>query len=275
MNRTGKAIGWKWMVWDKPVGGLNSPSYRTGNWPIVQQATCRKTFDFSGNPAPQGHAVPHPDCSCGLYAYHTLQNAVADTMFCVDSVLVQVEAWGRIALHSRGFKAEFMQPIAVFVPVPDNADNGTLLDFLRLRYEVDIYPIPYDPTAPVLPPTFPMNPTGLSQRDQTFMAELTTIHTNLAEAIEIGARGQVPQMNSRGIRIHGAVEQLYRDMPADVDPVVHEALHFVVNQLLYKIFRVGGSPTGERTLRIHPAIPVWLGTTLGLPAMSEREGALA
>jgi hypothetical protein len=49
------------------------------------------------------HSAPHPQCKCGVYAWHRLpRSAVPDP----DRALGVVELWGRIEVHADGMRAE-------------------------------------------------------------------------------------------------------------------------------------------------------------------------
>jgi hypothetical protein len=51
------------------------------------------------------HRAPHRDCECGLYAWHNPQLHGA--------VVGAVQAWGRIMIHKKGFRAEHMRVICL------------------------------------------------------------------------------------------------------------------------------------------------------------------
>ena len=50
------------------------------------------------------HASPHPDCQCGIYAYH--RPGVRNWFGEFDWVEGVVTAWGRIEVHHDGIRAE-------------------------------------------------------------------------------------------------------------------------------------------------------------------------
>jgi hypothetical protein len=55
------------------------------------------------------HAAPGDDCACGIYAYHDL-----DSEFLPDAPIVGVvQAWGRLAVHACGFRAERVRVVAL------------------------------------------------------------------------------------------------------------------------------------------------------------------
>jgi hypothetical protein len=55
------------------------------------------------------HPAPGDDCSCGIYAYHD-----ADSEFLSAAPIVGVvQAWGRLCVHARGFRAERVRVVAL------------------------------------------------------------------------------------------------------------------------------------------------------------------
>jgi hypothetical protein len=60
------------------------------------------------------HGSPHPDCQCGIYAYHSpgLRSYYGEQWWC-EGVIA---AWGRIEVHADGMRAEFARVEALGVP---------------------------------------------------------------------------------------------------------------------------------------------------------------
>jgi hypothetical protein len=60
------------------------------------------------------HASPHPDCRCGIYAYHTPgpRTYFGETWWCEGIVC----AWGRLEVHADGLRAEFARVEALAEP---------------------------------------------------------------------------------------------------------------------------------------------------------------
>ncbi len=48
-----------------------------------------------------GHVAPHGDCTCGLYAFHTVHRQLSSELF-----IGAVAAWGAMEVHVDGFRAE-------------------------------------------------------------------------------------------------------------------------------------------------------------------------
>ncbi len=122
----GAVLGWRVFDLSTPARGgarLQSPFRRTAWRAPVQTAKC----DI------RDHRAPDPDCDCGIYATTDLELAVSNARSTRgDGVVALVRGWGRVAIHSEGWRAEHAAPIAVF---------GTLLDDtqaeLAYRYECE------------------------------------------------------------------------------------------------------------------------------------------
>ncbi|MDF0531502.1 hypothetical protein P0W64_18340 [Tsukamurella sp. 8F] len=78
-----------------------------GGWPDLQgEAACLYQRD---------HAVPDFDCTCGLYAFNSLQaleHAIPEAR--LEAVAI-VALEGRVIAHDRGYRAERMRVVAVWV----------------------------------------------------------------------------------------------------------------------------------------------------------------
>lgn len=70
---------------------------------------------------------------CGLYAWHWLDGVVQNRYPFIENGYVWgvVEAWGRIVSHEKGFRAQYMQPVAL---VGDHHD----IDRLGALYDVPV-----------------------------------------------------------------------------------------------------------------------------------------
>ena len=60
------------------------------------------------------HESPHPDCQCGIYAYHRPgpRTWFGEVWWC-EGVIT---AWGRIEVHGQGIRAQFARVRALAVP---------------------------------------------------------------------------------------------------------------------------------------------------------------
>ena len=64
------------------------------------------------------HASPHPDCQCGIYAYHHpgLRTYFGEHYWC-EGVIT---AWGRVVVHADGWRAEHARVEALTLVEPDD-----------------------------------------------------------------------------------------------------------------------------------------------------------
>jgi hypothetical protein len=86
---------------------LSSP-YIPLRWdePVVR-ARCfpaNRSLMFGEGWLDEPHSAPHPDCKCGVYAWHRLPPVAA--MPDPDRALGVVALWGRIEVHDGGMRAE-------------------------------------------------------------------------------------------------------------------------------------------------------------------------
>jgi hypothetical protein len=70
------------------------------------------------------HLAPKPDCTCGLYFWSTLDEALgfacvaAKWAMSLPIVVGQVEVWGRIIEHEKGLRAQYAQVVRLVSPYP-------------------------------------------------------------------------------------------------------------------------------------------------------------
>jgi hypothetical protein len=64
------------------------------------------------------HDSPHPDCRCGIYAYHTPgpRTYFGESWWCGGLVTV----WGHLEVHADGLRAEFARVEALSRPESDD-----------------------------------------------------------------------------------------------------------------------------------------------------------
>ena len=94
-------------AWRVVDGALFSP-YIPCRWDgPVMRAECypaNRTLEFGRGWLAAPHDPPHPDCRCGIYAYHRPGvQAYYGEFEWVDGI---VAAWGRIEAHRDGLRAE-------------------------------------------------------------------------------------------------------------------------------------------------------------------------
>ena len=92
------------------------------------------------------HALPEPDCGCGIYAVTTRRAALewarwAQSALPNPIVLGRVQLWGRVLPHSAGYRAQLAYPYEVAVLADETlhvADARRLERLLQAAYLVDI-----------------------------------------------------------------------------------------------------------------------------------------
>ncbi|MET0600535.1 MAG: hypothetical protein ABW167_00955 [Baekduia sp.] len=70
------------------------------------------------------HVSPDSECECGLYAWHDFERVKANAN--ESQVFGAVQAWGRIEVHSDGFRSEFMRPCMLAYDDSDDQLVSTL-----------------------------------------------------------------------------------------------------------------------------------------------------
>ena len=114
-----------WRKFDVAGNGrmLTSAGMTVHWWPTVDlgDAVCIVASD---------HEAPQLECTCGFYCYKERKDAEQHAQ---GSILAKVEIWGRIAEHTRGFRAQHMKILALFVS-PSFAARSSL----ETRYHVPV-----------------------------------------------------------------------------------------------------------------------------------------
>lgn len=98
-------------------------------WPSAElgAAFCVGTYEHDS------HLAPALNCSCGYYAYKTRDDAAKHSQ---GKLLVRVELWGRIAEHERGYRAQHMKIVEIFLP-PDFPARSALEARYRCPVVID------------------------------------------------------------------------------------------------------------------------------------------
>lgn len=79
------------------------------------QARCRRS----------SHPAPSAGCSCGIYAHRSREAALQQARRSgPGSIVGEVELWGRVVEHEHGFRAERALPIALLVPLTNDAGEA-------------------------------------------------------------------------------------------------------------------------------------------------------
>jgi hypothetical protein len=82
-------------------------------------------------------SAPDPGCSCGFYAYASLEHLRNNLdSYSANSVAV-VSAWGKVILHEYGFRSQYMKIERLFLSVEE------LRDAVEEKYEIPCYDLKY------------------------------------------------------------------------------------------------------------------------------------
>jgi hypothetical protein len=82
------------------------------------------------------HDSPHPDCRCGIYAYHRpgLRTYFGEVYWCEGVI----SAWGRVVVHGDGWRAEHAQVEALAPPELDATRDAPPLEPVAERLGVPL-----------------------------------------------------------------------------------------------------------------------------------------
>ena len=84
----------------------------------------------------EDHASPHPDCQCGIYAYHRPGRRNWFGEFdCVEGVVI---VWGRLEAHHDGLRAEHARIEAFVIPGHDARDREPVVRRIAERLGADL-----------------------------------------------------------------------------------------------------------------------------------------
>jgi hypothetical protein len=137
---TQRVVGYrKWIVNDDhelcPIGYTEAPAWKPG----PMRAVCYVTTDGVWTPC-----IPaaDPDCECGFYAVHRLEyieSYSASGFGHGNHVIVGiVTAWGRLSVHGRGFRAEYIEVAALISPTWSPKDYSDELNLVANKYNVPV-----------------------------------------------------------------------------------------------------------------------------------------
>jgi hypothetical protein len=84
------------------------------------------------------HVSPHPDCQCGIYAYHSpgLRSYYGEQWWC-EGVIA---AWGRIEVHAEGMRAEYARVEALGFPDLGNPHVRPAVEAIGAQLGVPVLP---------------------------------------------------------------------------------------------------------------------------------------
>jgi hypothetical protein len=88
------------------------------------------------------HESPNTECTCGIYAGINLEHLSTDTDYAHRGIHGEVHLWGRVYVHSLGWRAQYAYP--KFFVVPPNMLPFTVAEIQRrleslIKYDCDIY----------------------------------------------------------------------------------------------------------------------------------------
>lgn len=101
--------------------------------------TCAKCVDIFYCPSDlPSHDAPHPECSCGLYAYASQDLMEERYVGAVHNAYVcgAVIAWGKVCEHEDGWKAQFARPLCL----KEEAGRENLVSKIAENYRIPIVP---------------------------------------------------------------------------------------------------------------------------------------
>lgn len=89
------------------------------------------------------HATPGDICKCGIYAFHDVDSAMESYCTHSLSILGVAAFWGRIAVHSNGFRAQYARPLALADHKEFKRKLGWsfALEGVRALYNIPVIPV--------------------------------------------------------------------------------------------------------------------------------------
>ena len=91
------------------------------------------------------HEAPRGECTCGIYAHKSWASASHHARGVAGAVVGEVQLWGRVIEHERGYRAQFARPCALWLPVVFAAQSPRIedvVDSLSRRSALDRYRVP-------------------------------------------------------------------------------------------------------------------------------------
>lgn len=118
-KRQGEILGYRaWRLEGHELASLHASRAR---WTLgPNKADCRRE-EYEGPWHIPPHPAPHPDCACGLYAWHDPPShwlGASDVPPVVGAVLL----WGEAEIYDTGVRAEWAEPV-VLSWLPDASDE--------------------------------------------------------------------------------------------------------------------------------------------------------
>ena len=100
-------------------------------------AECMPTpFTPSAQRPSASHVAPGERCFCGLYAYH--EQPSSWTEVAPGQIRGLVKAWGEVMVHLRGFRAQYMEILAINFPALHSAGRQYFVREVAAKYDVPL-----------------------------------------------------------------------------------------------------------------------------------------
>jgi hypothetical protein len=113
-------------------------------WPRgVMTAKCEREWWLRPHIGPWGkpvHEAPDRECECGIYSTQTLWDAllIGRIEYPYHKIVVgEVEIWGRIVEHKKGYRSEFAQITRFYQNQPGENQSGEVDEISRF-YDVPV-----------------------------------------------------------------------------------------------------------------------------------------
>ncbi len=132
----GCVTGWRKFALMENGRILTSAGHTSHVWPVADlgEAFCARgvsAYDVARDRYVT-HDAPQLGCTCGFYCYKTCEDAQTHAQ---GSILAKVEIWGRLAEHTRGYRAQHMRIVELYVA----PSMSGLVDVLVKRYGVAVF----------------------------------------------------------------------------------------------------------------------------------------
>lgn len=111
-------IGYRsWTICNKTYR-LHSRIIRDESWPANGKCTaeCKTSSQFrvkSDDLLPENHNAPAEGCTCGIYGYHDVDDAIENYANGPRTIMGSAIFWGNIVVHTAGFRAQHCRIVAL------------------------------------------------------------------------------------------------------------------------------------------------------------------
>ena len=121
-------IGFRW--WHREASERLISPLRLCEWiPGTNEAKCRP----AAHEQVTSHSAPHPDCHCGIYAYHCFSDLQTELDYHFPHAIPGVIAlWGIVQAYAGGLRGQYAQLLAV----------GKAQDQSSMQAITDYYQVP-------------------------------------------------------------------------------------------------------------------------------------